>query len=67
MRKIFPDVDKGDSLTGIYTTSKESIFYLNDKEIGRIRDPGFGKVFFNIWLGKDTSEPALREKLLDSP
>ncbi|MFK8068441.1 MAG: chalcone isomerase family protein [Gammaproteobacteria bacterium] len=64
MRKIFPDVDKGISITGIYTTQGESIFYRQNEEIGRIRDPEFGKAFFNIWLSEKTSEPELRKQLL---
>lgn len=64
MRKIFPDVDTGISLTGLYTDAGETIFYKNDTEIGRIRDPEFSKVFFGIWLNEKTSAPDLRKKLL---
>jgi hypothetical protein len=64
MRKIFPDVDEGVSLTGIYTQSGETVFYRDNTEIGRINDPAFGKAFFGIWLNEKTSEPDLRRKLL---
>lgn len=64
MSEIFPDVDEGVSLTGIYTEKGEAVFYKNNKEIGTIRDPAFSQAFFNIWLGEDTSAPDLRRKLL---
>jgi len=64
MRKIFPDVGPGSVLTGIYTPGGETVFYDRNAEIGRVRDPQFGRYFFNIWLGEDTSVPQLRQKLL---
>ena len=66
MRKIFPDVDMGVSLTGVYTEQGTAIFYRNDVEIGRINDPQFSKAFFDIWLNQKTSAPDLRRKLLGS-
>lgn len=64
MREIFPDVDENTALTGIYTASGETVFYKNDQRIGAIKDPDFGKTFFNIWLSPKTSEPGLRAELL---
>lgn len=64
MRQIFPDVSEGMTLTGFYTAEGESVFYWDAKEIGRIRNPDFGKYFFSIWLAPDTSEPDLRAQLL---
>jgi hypothetical protein len=64
MRKIFPDVDQGVSLTGVYTETGGTIFYRDDIEIGRINDPEFSRAFFGIWLGEKTSVPDLRRKLL---
>ncbi len=66
MRKIFPDVHNGVSITGIKTTLGETIFYKDNAEIGRIIDPVFSTAFFNIWLGDKTSQPDLRRKLLGS-
>ena len=66
MRNIFPDVDTGVSLTGVYTEQGTAVFYRNDIEIGRINDPQFSKAFFDIWLNKRTSAPDLRRKLLGS-
>jgi len=64
MRKIFPDVDKGVRLTGVYTKKGETVFYEDDKEVGRINDADFSKAFFGIWLNEKTSVPDLRRKLL---
>lgn len=64
MLEIFPDVKKGDSITGIKTVDNESKFLFNGKEIGTVKDPKFTQAFFDIWLSEKTSEPSLRAKLL---
>ncbi len=64
MRNIFPDVKKGDSITGIYKTVKECSFYKGNRFIGQISDAQFCEVFFDIWFGEKTSAPALRNKLI---
>jgi len=64
MQAIFPDVQEGDVLTGVYTADKQSVFFDGAHEIGRIQDPEFGRRFFGIWLNKETSAPELRIALL---
>lgn len=64
MRKIFPNVDKGMTLTGVYTGNGETVFYHDNEEVGRIKSSEFSRAFFNIWLSEDTSAPDLRRKLL---
>lgn len=64
MRRIFPDVEKGTTLTGIHTAQGESFFFKNGTFIASIKDPEFGKHFFGIWLSERTSEPQLRQSLL---
>lgn len=64
MKEIFPDVDKGVSLTGFYKPNSPTVFYKNDTKIGTIKDSDFGKWFFGIWLNENTSEPTLRKSLL---
>ncbi len=64
MKDIFPDVREGVIITGIKTNSGETIFYRNDKQIGRINDAEFTKYFFDIWLDPNTSSPDLRRKLV---
>jgi len=65
MCKIFPNIVKGETITGIYTKDAQTIFYKNDEEIGRIIDPQFSKAFFGIWLNENTNAPDLRHKLLN--
>lgn len=64
MQAIFPDVKNGSELTAIFTAQKSTDFYSNGKYIGSIIGLEFGTHFFDIWLSKKTSEPALRRKLL---
>jgi len=64
MRQAFPDVQNGDQLTGIYTQDGHTLFYMGDKRVGTIKDPEFGKKFFAIWLGPETSIPNFRYSLL---
>lgn len=67
LTKILPDVDEGTVLTGIYTEAKTTVFYQSDTKLGEIDDPDFGKHFFAIWLGENTSAPNLRKQLLALP
>lgn len=64
MRSIFPDVDKGVRLTGVFLDSGETMFFRGDQKIGSIQDPEFSRRFSNIWLSPETSAPDLRSKLL---
>ncbi len=64
MKSLFPDVEKGTHLTGIYAPGKATQFFRDGKLIGEIEDPEFGPAFFAIWLDKKTSEPKLRLSLL---
>ncbi len=65
MIAIFPDVLPGTIITGIRSSTRETIFYETGKEIGRINDPGFTTQFFKIWLDPKTSAPTLRQSLLN--
>lgn len=67
LKHILPDVEEGTVLTGIFTKDKRTVFYLADKKIGEINDADFGELFFNIWLGNNTSAPKLRQQLLSLP
>jgi hypothetical protein len=62
--KLFPDVSEGDEIIGVYGPDKRSLFYLNGNMFGSIDDVELGRLFFDIWLGDDTSEPRLRRELL---
>lgn len=64
MRSLFPDVKKGDRLAGIHQPGRGALFYLNDQLLGEVADPRFSRLFFGIWLSPKTSQPAMRETLL---
>jgi hypothetical protein len=64
LRQLLPDVDEGDSLTGVNLPLRGVIFYQNGKPLGTIDDREFARAFFAIWLDPRTSEPALRKQLL---
>lgn len=63
--EIFPDVKEGDTIQASYYPDKGVTFYLNKtKELGKINDLNFSQKFLDIWLGKNTTAPDLRNKLL---
>ena len=64
LRGAFPDVHKGDRITGIHRPGEETVFITNGQRTGVVRDAEFGRLFFGIWLSVHTSEPRLREALL---
>jgi hypothetical protein len=64
MRRIFPDVRKGEQLTGVNLPGVGVDFYHNGRFAGRIDDAEFAVAFFSIWLDPRTREPGLREALI---
>ena len=64
MEAIFPDVQEGTHITGIYLPSFGAKFFLNGKPLGEIADPEFGHAFFAIWLDPKTTGGKLRDALL---
>jgi hypothetical protein len=64
MAKALPDVKKGDRVMGVHRPGVGAFFWLNGQPTGEVRDAAFAKLFFGIWLGPNTSEPALRSALL---
>jgi Chalcone isomerase-like len=64
MRKIFPDIAKGDHLVGVHKPGEGAVFTFNGKPAGEIRDPEFARLFFGIWLSPQTSQPQMRRELL---
>ena len=64
LKKILPDVDAGDFLTGVNIPKRGVRFYQNGTSIGAIDDREFAQAFFGIWLDPRTSEPVLRKQLL---
>ena len=66
MSKTFPDVNKGDRITGLHEPGEGMRFFFNGKPRGEIRDAAFARLFTGIWLSPRTSEPKLRQALLGS-
>jgi hypothetical protein len=66
MRQIFPDVKKGDRITGVQRPGEAARFFVNGQPRGEVRDAEFMRLFFGIWLSPRTSQPRLREALLAS-
>ena len=64
MRRVLPDIKKGDRLMGINRPGVGAVFLVNGKPNGEIQDPEFARLFFGIWLSPHTSEPQLRGALL---
>ncbi len=64
MARLFPDVRRGDRLTGVYTGAGAVRYFHNGKSIGEIAEPGFARAFFGIWLDPKTSRADFRQKLL---
>ena len=67
MRRLFPDVVKGDRLTGISMPPGTTRFFHNGRPIGEIDDRDFARAFFGIWLDPRTSRPEYRKRLLGEP
>ena len=67
MTRIFPDVRKGDRLTGVHTDAGAVRYFFNGNPIGVIDEPGFARAFFGIWLDPNTSRADFRQKLLGHP
>ena len=65
MKKIFPDVEEGTQLIGLYAPGQPTRFVRDGTAIGEVSDPEFGAAFFGIWLHPKTSAPKLRAALLN--
>ena len=63
LRRVFADVNKGDSLTGIYMPGNGAVFFYNNQLTGQV-DEALAQAFFSIWLDPQTTESDLRLSLL---
>ena len=64
MRRVFPDVKRGDELTGTAVPGRGAHFFVNGRAVGMIEDPAFVRAFYAIWLDPRTRERELRAQLL---
>lgn len=60
---IFPNIEKGQTLVGIYIPNVGAQFLDENTQIGEIKDIELAKRFFDIWLSPQTSAPQLRKRL----
>lgn len=63
LEQLFPDVQKGQTLTGIYTPTEHTQFLFDDQPLGQVTDIELSRRFFAIWLSPQTSAKGLRKAL----
>jgi hypothetical protein len=64
MRRAFPDVRRGDELTGVSLPGRGAQFALNGRPIGSVDEPEFARAFFAIWFDPRSRARELRASLL---
>lgn len=67
IERLWPNIKKNDNLTLLILENGNSQFYYNQAKLGNIDDHNFSKAFIAIWLSPNTSEPELREQLINRP
>jgi hypothetical protein len=60
---VFPDVQSGDRITGLYLPGQGARFYFGERPLGEVNDAEFARAFFAIWLDPRTRAPALLESM----
>jgi hypothetical protein len=61
----FKGINKNTKIAAMRNANGSTTFIKNGKKVlGTIEDTEFTSWFFNIWLGKKTLEPTLRQQLL---
>jgi Chalcone isomerase-like len=61
---IYPDVVKMDTITAVNVPNEGVLLCHNENKLGWMREKELVLPFFNIWLGRQTSEPTIRNILL---
>lgn len=64
LAEVLPNVESGQTLTGVYSPKIGTTFFYEGKKIAQIPGVEFSKAFFGIWLDPKTSAPKLRAELL---
>ncbi len=64
MQQAFPDVEEGDSITGVSLADGRVQFWSGGRLRAEFSDAAFARAFFAIWLDPRTREPGLRARLL---
>lgn len=61
---VFPDVQAGERLTGVYEPHQGLRFWHDQQPLAPIDDAELARRFYAIWLSPQTSAPSLRRALL---
>ena len=64
LTRVFPEVQAGDQLIGVYLPDRGCVFFDQNKRLAKIDDPQLARAFFAIWLDKRTRDTSLRANLL---
>lgn len=63
LRPCFPDVARGDRITGVSTGANTARFYLNGAQRCEVEWPGLRRNFFGIWLDARGGQRGMSERL----
>jgi hypothetical protein len=64
MTALFPDIRRGDRMTGVHTPDGATQFFHNGRRLGEVADREFSHAFLAIWLDPRTSRDDFRLRLL---
>lgn len=64
LQQLWPDVERGQSLTLYIDDAQISYFYFNNEQLGQLSDQQFAQAFLDIWLSPQTSAPDVRKQLI---
>lgn len=64
LTEVLPNIEPGQTLTGIYSPKSGTTLFYDGKKIAQFPGVEFSKAFFGIWLDSKTSIPKLRTELL---
>lgn len=64
LERCFPNIARGDRVTGVSTSADTATFYYNGAQRCQVNWPGFRRSFFGIWLaGRDGRAAELSAQL----
>ncbi|VWX36984.1 conserved exported hypothetical protein [Limnobacter sp. 130] len=64
LTSIFPNVEKGHTLSALFTPGKGVLFFRNGLPLAKVDDPELAEAFMGIWLDPKTSAPEMRRELI---
>jgi hypothetical protein len=63
LEACFPNVSRGDRITGVSTSANTARFYLNGAQRCQVEWPNFRRHFFGIWLDARGGQAAMSARL----